>query len=94
MLILGALTLVVFAVMQKGGRLLTTSPSVATAMSEAPTSFGDKVLKLAKGARVIEVRIAGDRMIVRTRQLGGQEELVVVSLANGERLGSFVVNPE
>jgi len=93
-LIVAVLVLMIVVGIQRAGRLVATNAGAPAPVGEAPGSFGDKALKLAKGARVIEVRIAGDRMIVRTRQLGGQEELVVLSLVSGERLGSFAVNPE
>jgi hypothetical protein len=52
-------------------------------------TFGQRKVDLPPGARLVETRIAGDRMFLRARLLGGNEVWIVLSLLTGEQLGSF-----
>ncbi|HUN52192.1 MAG TPA: hypothetical protein VMU42_13800, partial [Candidatus Sulfotelmatobacter sp.] len=66
----------------------TPATTVTTEIaSEAPASFGAKKLDLPQGSRLIEIRPDGDRLVLRVRQVGGNEQLIVISLVTGERLG-------
>ena len=67
-----------------GGPATTVTTEIA---NEAPTAFGAKKLDLPQGSRLIEIRPDGDRLVLRVRQVGGNEQLVVLSLVPGERLG-------
>ena len=63
--------------------------------SAAPMAvFGHRKVDLPPGARLVETRIAGDRMFLRARLLGGNEVWIVLSLLTGQQLGSFELNAE
>lgn len=64
-------------------------PAAPSALLEPAKPFGDHKVDLPAGARLIETRMVGDRMFLRARLLGGNEVWVILSLATGQRLGSF-----
>lgn len=65
-------------------------PAAAHPMALEPAKpFGDHKVDLPAGARLIETRMVGERMFLRARLLGGNEVWVILSLATGQRLGSF-----
>lgn len=71
-----------------------TSNGSADAGSERSSNvpmpvFGHRKVDMPPGARLVETRIAGDRMFLRARLLGGNEVWIVLSLLTGEQLGSF-----
>jgi hypothetical protein len=93
-LIFVGLAVVVATIISRAGRLGTpvaaATPVAAITteiMSGAPAAFGNKKLDLPPGSRLVEIRPDGDRLILRLRQVGGNEQLVVLSLVTGERLG-------
>ena len=93
-LIFVGLAVVVATIISRAGRLaapVTSATPVAAVTTEimggAPAAFGAKKLDLPPGSRLVEIRPDGDRLILRLRQVGGNEQLVVISLISGERLG-------
>lgn len=64
-------------------------PAAPPMALEPAKPFGDHKVDLPAGARLIETRMVGDRMFLRARLLGGNEVWVILSLATGQRLGSF-----
>lgn len=66
------------------------APAALVPVDDRPSrAFGDHKVDLPAGSRLIETRMVGERMFLRARLLGGNEIWVVLSLATGERLGSF-----
>lgn len=56
------------------------------------TSFDPKKIDLPKGARVIELRTDAGRMILRIRQIGGNEQILLLDLATGNQIGAFDID--
>ncbi|HYM30063.1 MAG TPA: DUF6476 family protein [Candidatus Cybelea sp.] len=54
---------------------------------EPPANFGERKLSLPVGSRLVEIRPDGERLILRLRQVGGNEQIMVISMQTGERLG-------
>jgi hypothetical protein len=90
-LIFVGLAVVVATIVHRAGQpMAAPQPVVKTEIiPEVPVAFGSKKLDLPPGSRLIEIRPDGDRLILRVRQVGGIEQLVIVSLLTGERLGSI-----
>jgi hypothetical protein len=70
--------------------VITAPPATDAPVDNAPSAglktFGDHKVDLPGGARLIETRIAGDRMFLRVRLLGGSEVWMVLSLLTGDTL--------
>ena len=63
----------------------------ATSVRASSASFEAKRLELPKGSRVIELRTDSGRMILRVRQLGGNEQILILDLATGNQIGEIDV---
>lgn len=99
LIIISAGVVVVGIFNKLGGQQGQGSTSVSTALPpvpprpvEAPSSFGTRKIELPRGSRVIEVRTEGERMLLRVRNVGGAEQIIVLHLGTGERLGSFEID--
>ncbi len=89
-LLVAGLAVVVGTIVHRAGQLAPAPPAAAVTTeitSAAPSAFGSKKLDLPPGSRLIEIHPEGDRLILRLRQVGGNEQLMVLSLITGERLG-------
>lgn len=73
---------------QGGGK-----PRAAVTAAGAGEAFGSVAVPLAAGARVEQVLVAGDRVVLRVTG-AGPERLVVLDPAGGSVAGSFVLSPE
>jgi hypothetical protein len=53
--------------------------------------FGDRQLTLPRGARLVEMLTAGDRLVLRVRLATGSERLFVYDVLSGEPTGSLEI---
>jgi hypothetical protein len=67
-----------------------TSPIPATG---PPTAFGDVSIPLAPGARIARTHADSGRLVVEIAEAGDATTILVLDLATGERLGSFLLTP-
>lgn len=56
-----------------------------------PPAFGSRKLELPRASRIIEMRPDGDRLLLRTRDVGGAEQIILLDMNTGERLGTFEI---
>lgn len=56
-----------------------------------PTAFGDVSIPLAPGARVARTHADSGRLVVEIVEAGDATTILVLDLATGERLGSFLL---
>ncbi|MCW5752320.1 MAG: hypothetical protein KIT81_14360 [Alphaproteobacteria bacterium] len=56
-----------------------------------PAAFGVRKLELPRSSRIIEMRPDGDRLLLRVRDVGGAEQIILLDMNTGERLGSFEI---
>ncbi len=69
------------------------SGAQATPPVAAGRGFGRAVIDLPEGAHVLASEIAGERILLRVGLAEGAEELIVLDLRNGERLGTIELRP-
>jgi hypothetical protein len=92
-LIAVGLAVVVATIINRAGQpkvmMLPAASSTNAIAPQMPIVFGNKKIDLPPGSRLVDIRPDGDRLILRVRQVGGSETLVIISLTTGERLGSI-----
>lgn len=73
----------------------TTTPALIPAVPlsglASAKSFEARKIDLPKGSRVIEVRTEVERLILRIRHLGGNEQIQLYNINSGELLGVFEI---
>lgn len=61
-------------------------------LEKAARKFGDVSVELPAGSNVVSSSVAGDRLVVHLRLAGDTEEIWLLDLATGERLGRIQLN--
>jgi len=56
-------------------------------------SFGHTAVTLPAGARVVEMREAGGRLVLRLQRADGSDMLLILDLATGTEIGSIDLKP-
>lgn len=74
-------------------------PEVAAVSVEAPaprlpaTAFGDTLVSIPRGGRMVDFRADGDRLMIHVRPPGLEDVIHVIDLASGKMLGTVTVAP-
>jgi hypothetical protein len=90
-LILISLGVIVVGVIKKAQDL---GESGETITAIAPRGgFGEIQVEAPPGSRLVGVTASGERAILRIRVRDGSDQLVIVDLGSGERLGTLIVAP-
>lgn len=96
---LGALIAISLGLVAWGFYSKATAPgfkltkSAETAPTAPAAGFGEQHLALPEGCSVVEMRSDGDRLFIRTGPSGLCERIMVVDVAAGKLLGTFVLRP-
>lgn len=69
-------------------------PTSPVPVAVPPTAFGDVSIPLAAGARVARTHANSGRLVVEIAEAGDATTILVLDLATGERLGSFVLTSD
>lgn len=64
-------------------------PLPATEGGTEAGGFGEKILHLPPGARVLDMQLDGRHLALRVRLLGGEEQILLFNLTDGAKLGTF-----
>lgn len=88
---------VVFATIAK--RMTAGKGPEATAAIEAPAAkppavaFGDTLVSIPRGGRMVDFRSDGNRLLIHVRPPGLEDVIHVIDLATGKALGTVTVAP-
>jgi len=88
MLVVG-LAVVVATIIHRATQRQSSSPAAASPAA----SFGHTAVTLPAGARVLEMREAGGRLVLRLQRTDGSETLLVLDLATGNEIGTVDLKP-
>lgn len=72
----------------------TSAPAEPKPAVEIPRTFSATELQVPAGARIIDMRINGDRLVLHLATPGEQEYIAIVDLATGRRLGLMQLVPQ
>lgn len=92
-LIVSGLGVLGWGLSQQSGKMAANSPAAPRSASDAADGFGTVAVALQTGARIEQVLVAGERVVVRVSG-GGEDRIVVLDPATGTVAGSFVLAPE
>ncbi len=87
---------VVFATIAK--RMTAGKGPEGTATVEAPAAtpaiaFGDTLVSIPRGGRMVDFRSDGNRLLIHVRPPGLEDVIHVIDLATGKSLGTVTVAP-
>jgi len=88
MLVVG-LAVVVATIIHRATQRQATAP----AASSAVPGFGHATVTLPAGARVVEMRDAGGRLVLRLQRVDGSEALLIIDPATGAEIGTIDLKP-
>ncbi|WP_156816310.1 hypothetical protein [Oceanibaculum indicum] len=95
MIVVGLAVIAATIVGRLGGK--TEEPEPAVTMSLAPgaplTTFDPATVPLPAGSRLQQIVPAGDRLVLHLAGEGGRNVLMVLDMAGGRVLGSFLLEP-
>lgn len=89
-LLIAGLALLGWGLYSQAGKMATKSKPRSVAAAD---DFGAVAVPVPAGARIDQVLVAGDRLVLRLAGAGA-ERLVVLDPASGAVAGSFVLTPE
>lgn len=75
----------------EAGQPASVAPAPAPA---APTAFGDIDLQLPPRARVVDITMDGRRLLLHLQMAGRGQEVWVIDLQDGRRLGTIRLEPD
>jgi len=94
MIVVGLAVIAVTIVKRLGG---ASGPEPAIAVPYVPgaplTGFDPATVPLPAGARLQQIVPAGDRLVLHMAGEGGKDVLMVLDMAGGRVLGSFLLEP-
>jgi hypothetical protein len=88
---------IVMGVMLVGGTAVLIAAIIARSNRAADVRsprFEHAVIELPEGARVLGTETAGDRLVVRIALAAGGEQLLLIDVRTGERLGTIELRPQ
>ena len=86
--VMGVVIVVGFAVV-----IATIAGRLARGEGGGPHSFTAPAIAIPKGARVAAMMADANRLVLRLELPGGGEQIVVLDLASGRRLGTIALEP-
>ena len=87
MLVVG-LAVVVATIIHRATQRQATAPAASSA-----AGFGHMSVTLPAGARVVEMRDAGGRLVLRLQRADGVETLLILDPATGAEIGTIDLRP-
>jgi hypothetical protein len=87
---------VIFATIAKRMTAGKAPDAAATAESPAPktvTPFGDTLVSIPRGSRMVDFRSDGQRLLVHVRPPGLEDLIHVIDLETGKMMGTVTVAP-
>ncbi|HTS90778.1 MAG TPA: DUF6476 family protein [Stellaceae bacterium] len=88
---------VVMGVMLVAGLAVVIGTIINRASQRQPSAaagFGHSSVVLPAGARVVEMREAGDRLILRLDRSNGSQTLLIIDLTTGAEIGTIDLEPK
>lgn len=86
--VMGVAILVGFAVV-----VATIAGRLARRESEGPHAFSAPAITIPKGARVAAMTAGESRLVLRLELPGGAQQILILDLASGRRLGTIALEP-
>lgn len=94
MIVVGLAMIAVTIVKRLGGAAEPAPAIAAPYMPHVPlTGFDPATVPLPPGARLRQIVPAGDRLVLHMAGEGGKDVLMVLDMAGGRVLGSFLLEP-
>jgi hypothetical protein len=87
MLVVG-LAVVVATIIHRATQRQSATPAASSA-----AGFGHATVTLPAGARVVEMRDAGGRLVLRLERADGSEALLILDPATGAQIGTIDLKP-
>lgn len=87
---------VVFATIAKrmtAGKGPETTPTAEVAAPTPAVAFGDALVSIPRGGRMVDFRSDGNRLLIHVRPPGLEDVIHVIDLATGKLLGTVTVAP-
>ena len=66
--------------------------NVEVPVPEGPKPFTDTEIQLPEGGQIVDMVAAGDRMLIYVDIAGGNDQVMVIDLRSGEKLGGITFN--
>jgi hypothetical protein len=92
-LILVGLTVLVVEVIRRHGAEGEAAPASPVAAAPVERGFGNRDISIPRGAEAVETRIDGDRALVRLKLADGNQAILIIDIATGDRLGLIRLEP-
>jgi hypothetical protein len=73
--------------------LSEASPAGARPPGAPMSGFGDVLVSIPRGGRMVDFRVEGDRLIIHARPPGLDDVIHVIDLGTGKTLGTVTVAP-
>jgi Family of unknown function (DUF6476) len=87
--VMGVVIVLGFAVV-----IATIAGRLARGDGGGPHAFTAPPIAIPKGARVAAMTAGANRLVLRLELAGGGQEIVIIDLASGRRLGTIALNPQ
>jgi hypothetical protein len=87
---------VVFATIAKrmtAGKSPEATPAAEIAAPKPAVAFGDTLVSIPRGGRMVDFRSDGNRLLIHVRPPGLEDVIHVIDLATGKALGTVTVAP-
>jgi hypothetical protein len=98
-LIVLGLAVIVVTIAKRGGvgkvseQAMPEAPPWARPPGAPLTGFGDVLVSIPRGGRMVDFRVEGDRLIIHARPPGLDDVIHVIDLGTGKTLGTVTVAP-
>jgi len=94
-LIVLGLAVIVVTIAKRGGVGKVSEQALPEARpAGAPMAgFGDVLVSIPRGGRMVDFRVEGDRLIIHARPPGLEDVIHVIDLGTGKTLGTVTVAP-